>query len=184
MNSELTIKQQLFVHAYCVHRDGTRAALESGYSSNSAQAIGSENLTKPLISRAIDRQLNKVMKKIDVSAERIAEEIAKLGFSNIGDCYDMNGNMIPIHKLPRDVSAAITEVTETIDASGKRSIKYKMDGKTKNLELLGRYHQMFVDKVEITTKSELYDAIANNASSHPKNAILQRQRDAIEHDSS
>lgn len=173
---KLTIKQKLFIANYCATRNATQSAIMAGYSEISAKQIAIENMSKPLIARAIDRKLNKVMRKIDVSVERIAEEIAKLGFSNIGDCYDINGNLIPIHLLPREVSAAITEVTEMYDKKGNKVVKYKMDGKTKNLELLGRYHQMFVDKVEVTTQSKLYEDIAKNAASHPKNAILERQQ--------
>ena len=179
MNNELTIKQTLFVANYCLTKNGTQSAIDAGYSPISASQIAIENMGKPMIARAIDRKLNKVLKKIDVSVERIAEELAKLGFSNMGDCYDINGELIPIHLLPREVSAAITEVTQTVDKHGKKSVRYKMDGKTKNLELLGRYHQMFVDKIEVTTRDELYSSIVANASSHPKNAIKQR---ILEHD--
>ena len=44
----LTIKQELFVAAYCSNGyNATQAALTAGYSPNSAGVIGSENLSKP-----------------------------------------------------------------------------------------------------------------------------------------
>ena len=91
---------------------------------------------------------------------------------------------MPVHKLPREVTACISEVTETMGKNGQKSWRYKLYDKVKNLELLGRYHQMFVDKIEVTTKDQFYEDIINNAKSHPKHAILERQRammEAIEH---
>ena len=52
----LTTKQQLFVSAYCANGyNATQAALEAGYSKESAGSIASENLQKPEIIDAIDR---------------------------------------------------------------------------------------------------------------------------------
>lgn len=48
---KLTAKQQKFVDAY--NGNATEAALAAGYSQKTAQAIGAENLRKPLIARAI-----------------------------------------------------------------------------------------------------------------------------------
>lgn len=47
----------------------------------------------------------------------------------------------------------------------------KPSEKLKALELLGRYHQMFVDRVETVTIDEVFKSISNNAESSPKNAI-------------
>ncbi len=53
MDSALTAKQQRFVEEYLVDLNATQAAIRAGYSEKTAQAIGSENLTKPLIAEAI-----------------------------------------------------------------------------------------------------------------------------------
>ena len=181
----LSNKMKLFVASYAITRNATQAAITAGYKETSARDRGSRLLKHPKIQIALGRRSSKIMRKLEITVDKIAEEISFLAFSNIRDCYDEIGNLLPIHKLPREVAAAITEVTESIDKMGNRVVRYKMDGKTKNLELLGRYHQMFVDKVEVTTKDQFYEDIINNAKSHPKHAILERQRamlEAIEHD--
>ncbi|MCK8106920.1 terminase small subunit [Pseudoalteromonas sp. 2CM41L] len=54
MTSKLTIKQDAFVKAYLLNGgNATQAAIKAGYSEKTAQAIGAENLTKPVIQNAI-----------------------------------------------------------------------------------------------------------------------------------
>ena len=182
--NNLTLKQKIFIASYAANHNGKQAAIEAGYAASSAKDAGSRLLKHPEIQRGLNRTSINVMKKMRVTIEDIAEELSLLAFSNIRDCYDDDGNLMPVHKLPREVTACISEVTETMGKNGQKSWRYKMDGKTKNLELLGRYHQMFVDKIEVTTKDQFYEDIINNAKSHPKHAILERQRammEAIEH---
>ena len=47
--NELTLKQSAFIKAYLLNGgNATQAAIKAGYSEKTAQAIGAENLTKPL----------------------------------------------------------------------------------------------------------------------------------------
>ena len=52
----LTLKQEKFVQEYVVCLNGTEAARRAGYSHRTARQIASENLTKPYIRAAIDRE--------------------------------------------------------------------------------------------------------------------------------
>jgi hypothetical protein len=60
---KISHKQQKFINAYLGSANGnaTEAAKQAGYKGNrvTLQAIGSENLSKPLISQAIDREMAK-----------------------------------------------------------------------------------------------------------------------------
>lgn len=51
----LTAKQQRFTEEYVVDLNATQAAIRAGYSMNSANVIGCENLTKPKIKAEIKR---------------------------------------------------------------------------------------------------------------------------------
>lgn len=54
MTKKLTTKQDAFVKAYLLNNgNATQAAISAGYSKRTAQAIGTENLCKPLIKVAI-----------------------------------------------------------------------------------------------------------------------------------
>lgn len=166
----LTTQRQLFVYCYCQHWNGAQAAREAGYSESIAKEHASLMLKDEAVKHAIDKQLNKIMGKIDIDTETVVQEIGKLAFANVKDLYDEYGDLIPVHQLPREVAACIIEVTET-NFKGKITRKYKTEGKSKNLELLGRYLQMFVEKVEIKTASDMYNDINQHIESSPKNAI-------------
>lgn len=72
----LTIKQELFVAAYCTNGyNGTRAAITAGYSENSACAIASENLSKPEIAEAIDAHKLMVSKRCGITLQSLIDEL-------------------------------------------------------------------------------------------------------------
>lgn len=133
----LSIKERLFIHNFCKHFVGAKAARDAGYPENSARQVASELLAKPYIKSEVEYRLKFIMGEIDVDAVSIAREIADMAFENIND----------------------------IDSVMKPSEKLKA------LELLGRYHQMFVDRVETVTIDEVFKSISQNAESSPKHAI-------------
>lgn len=72
----LTAKQEIFVSAYCSNGfNGTKAALEAGYSEHSAGAISSENLQKPEIIEAIDRFKLSVVKRHGITVNGLLAEL-------------------------------------------------------------------------------------------------------------
>jgi len=93
MSVKLTDKQELFCKKYIIHLNATKAAIESGYSEKTAYSIGSENLSKPEIQDRIAKLRKKTLEKLDISHQRIAEEYAKIAFSDMADCVG-EGNKI------------------------------------------------------------------------------------------
>tara|TARA_R110000744_G_scaffold57010_2_gene120025 strand:- start:4393 stop:4806 length:414 start_codon:yes stop_codon:yes gene_type:complete len=66
----LTAKQDAFVKAYILKRNATEAAIEAGYSEKTAGHIGSENLTKPDIARAIEEHQIKTNSEFTYSKDK------------------------------------------------------------------------------------------------------------------
>jgi len=75
MKKKLTPKQAMFVKQYLIDLNATDAARRSGYSEDSAENIGWENVRKPLIRAAIDKGMAKRNRKADVDALFIIEEL-------------------------------------------------------------------------------------------------------------
>lgn len=72
----LTTKQQLFVSAYCANGyNASKAALEAGYSKESAGSIASENLQKPEIIDAIDRYKLSVALRHGITIDGLLKEL-------------------------------------------------------------------------------------------------------------
>ena len=81
---ELTGKQQNFVNEYLIDLNATAAAKRAGYSVKSAHDIGWENLKKPEIAAAIAKRRQRMIEKLEVTEEMVVQELAKIGFSDVG----------------------------------------------------------------------------------------------------
>ena len=69
MSKKLTPKQLKFNDEYMIDLNATKSAERSGYSKKTAQRIGSENLSKPLISEEIKKRQEKLSSKAEYTVE-------------------------------------------------------------------------------------------------------------------
>lgn len=74
---KLTKKQHLFIKEYLIDLNATQAAIRAGYSKNTAQQIGSENLLKPLIAEHLQIAINERSKKTEITAEYVLNTIVE-----------------------------------------------------------------------------------------------------------
>ena len=73
---KLTPKQKAFVREYKANGgNGTQAAINAGYSEDSARAISSENLTKPYIQEAIKQEEKKLQEKYEYTIDDMVREL-------------------------------------------------------------------------------------------------------------
>lgn len=75
MADKLTDKQSKFVQEYLIDLNATQAAIRAGYSENTAQVIGSENLSKPIISNAISNARKEHAERCAVTIESLTKEL-------------------------------------------------------------------------------------------------------------
>lgn len=114
----LTPKQARFVAEYLVDLNATRAAIRAGYSEKTAHSAGPRLLEDVDVRAAIDAKSQKVAAKLDISVERIEAELARYAF----------------------IPPPGADIEGTIDCEPKDRLKA--------LELLGKRHKMFTDRVE------------------------------------
>lgn len=155
--SGLTGKQERFCVEYLIDGNGTRAAIEAGYSVASASAIAYDNLSKPEIKTFIDRRQREIVRKAEVTAVRVVQELALIAFANMRDYMIVlpdGSRSLDLDAISRDEAAALAEVTYTESGNGdslRRSTKFKLHSKLQALELLGKTLGMFISsKVEHT----------------------------------
>ncbi len=136
--AKLTAKQQRFCDEYLIDLNATQAAIRAGYSKKTARVIGQQNLSK----LAVKNYINERMK------EKEAELIA-----------DSDEVMRYLTSVLRGQSQSEVVVVENIGdyMSEARLIQKAPDEKErlKAAELLGKAHQIFVDKVEQTVDMDL-----------------------------
>ena len=81
----LTIKQELFVAAYCSNGyNATKAAIYAGYSEPSAGSIGSENLQKLEIVEAIDAHKLMMSKRCGITLQSLIDELEEARQAALG----------------------------------------------------------------------------------------------------
>lgn len=128
---KMTPKQKRFCDEYLIDLNATQAAIRAGYSKKTAQAIGTENLTKPLLKEYIE---NRMAEKED---ELIADQDEVLKY---------------LTAVLRD---SVDSETVVVEGCGKgrseaRTIRVKPSekDKLKAAELLGKRYGIYTEKVE------------------------------------
>lgn len=149
MSLKLTPKQKLFCKYYLISLNATDAAIKAGYSKKTADVIGTQNLGKLSIKTYLAEQMGKREEKLDITADKVINEIAKLAFANTTDILEITDHGVIIKDLSKLDTTCIASAEEVFDKEGMRlGVKIKLHDKTKNLELLGRHLGLFKDKVE------------------------------------
>jgi phage terminase small subunit len=159
----LTDKQRRFVDEYLIDLNATQAAIRAGYSAKTAQIIGFENLSKPIIAAALQLRMKAREARTEITQDRVLQEYAKLAFLDPRRFYDEAGTLIPVNLLPADVAAALVgvDITESYDKEGKSAIttkKIKFIDKKGALDSVARHLGMFIDKTEISGSMRVINA--------------------------
>lgn len=160
--ASLSDKQKRFVSEYLIDLNATQAAIRAGYSAKTAQQQGSRLLLNVVVQEELSKQQSKVAERFEITKDRIVDELAKIGFSNMldymragpdGDPYlDFSG-------LTRDQAAALSEVTvedfkdgRGEDARDVRRVKFKLHDKKGALVDLAKMLGFVIEKHEHTGK--------------------------------
>jgi phage terminase small subunit len=160
MAKKLTKKQEIFVAEYLTDLNATRAYIAAGYSENGAE-VGASNLLRNIkVAEEVNKKTGKRLEKLEITADKVLQEIAKMGFANMLDYMNVEDGRITefdYSKLTRDQAAAIQEITmDTTGGAGdgeRRLVlrtRFKLGDKRGSLELLGKHLKLFTDKVENT----------------------------------
>lgn len=167
--SDFTDKQELFIHEYLLDGNATRAAIAAGYSKDSARSIGSELLTNPNVSAAIAKSFNKRCQRLELTADRVLQELCKLAFYDPRNFYNPDGSLKHPTELDDNTAMALAgmDIEEAYEHFGKGQAKptgvikkIKLADKGQNLERLGKTFKLFTDKVEVSADESLASAIA------------------------
>jgi len=137
--SQLTLKQNLFVEAYLgvAHGNATEAARMAGYKGNDVTlaTIGAENLRKPQIASRVRARVDDVA----MSSTEVLSELTKVGRADWRDFVSITKN----------------KQGEVLDAT------LLLRDKIRALELLGKYHKLFVDQLDVKTDGKSLQPIVN-----------------------
>ncbi|WP_429375083.1 terminase small subunit [Paenibacillus sp. DS2015] len=164
----LTAKQKTFVQEYLIDLNATQAAIRARYSIKTAEQQASRLLSNVKVQEAIQKAMGQREKRTEITQDRVLQELAKIGFSNISDYLSVNtsqrvvayketddGERVPITDWVQLVEVFDTEVIDRLKMDAvseikqtKEGISLKLHDKVSALEKIGRHLGMFVDKVQ------------------------------------
>lgn len=167
----LTGKQQRFVAEYLVDLNATEAAKRADYSERTAYSQGQRLLKNAEIQTAIGEAQKVREKRTGITADRVLNELALLGFSNMLDYATVQPDgtaYVDLSELTRDQAAAIQEMTVDEYAEGRgedarpvKKVKVKLADKRATLVDIGKHLGMFVDKLDVNLTGNLVDRLAS-----------------------
>jgi phage terminase small subunit len=115
----------------------------------------------PIIVAEITKRREALIEKLDITPERIARELALIGFANMQDFVSVNNGalVMDVTTLTRDQAAALKEVTveEFTDGQSRefRRVKIKLADKLNALMLLAKFLGMFTEKYQRDNRQTL-----------------------------
>ena len=152
----MTPKQRRFALEYLKDLNATQAAIRAGYSEHTAGSQGERLLRNADIKEFVSGRAEEHESQLEITAERILCELARIGFSDLSQIFAEDGTLLPIHEMPEDARRVLAgiEVEELFEGRGESRErvgtlrKVKAWDKVRALELLGKHRRLFADVVE------------------------------------
>ena len=145
---KMTDKQRRFAEEYLVDLNATQAAIRAGYSEKTAQRIGSENLSKPVIQEYIKKILDEMSKDTIASAEEVMEYLTSVMRREHKESVVVTMNKERSEYVP-DENGTMRKRTIKEEVAEIVEIPAKLSDSNKAAELLGKRYSLFTDKIDV-----------------------------------
>jgi len=146
-------RRERFCQEYILDLNGTQAAIRAKYSPRTANEQAAQILANLSVRARIAFLQAKIVNGLEINAENVVRELAKLGFANMDDYMTVQGDgsaVLDLSRTTRDHRAAIQELTveEYMDGRGEdarpvKRIKAKLHDKRGALVDLARHMGLF-----------------------------------------
>jgi phage terminase small subunit len=152
----LTPKQARFVQEYLVDLNATAAYRRAGYdaSGNAAEASAWRLLRNAKVQRAIQEAQHRLANHVQVTQERIIQELATIGFSDVTHyALDEVLHLKPTATAPKAAMRAVASVKHRVrirthgeDTESIHDVEFRLWDKNTALVNLGKHLGLFKDK--------------------------------------
>lgn len=150
----LTEKKKRFAQQYVVDLNGSAAAIRAGYPERSSRSRACKLLAEPEVQSYVQELQAEKAKRCEITADRVLQELGKLGFANMADYLTVDGKgivQVNLAKMSREQAAAVQELiveeyTERDEKGRPRAvqrIKFKLHDKRGPLGDIGKHLGMF-----------------------------------------
>lgn len=147
-NSEgMLDKHYVFCKEYLIDLNAYKAAIRANYSPKAADRVGPRLLLIPKIAKYIKKAMDERAKRLEINADRVLQELACIGFSDITNYTKWDDGKITVinsQELSQDATRCVAEVNKV-----GRVVKVKLHDKVAALDKIARHLGMFNDKLNI-----------------------------------
>lgn len=171
--ANLTPKQRRFVEEYLSNGENGVEAYRAAYSKTASYKNADREarrlLANPRITpvihearRKAKKRTDKIMERYAITKENVLREFARIGFADVTDVVSIADGRVKISNtdgLTEDARRSISEISETVNESGDRTIKVKSHSKIAALTALAKH--LGLDKPEPEDDDAL-DDMAND----------------------
>ncbi|HCB1653151.1 TPA: terminase small subunit [Citrobacter farmeri] len=166
----LTVQQEAYCQEYVkCPENQTQAAINAGYSPNTAGKFASQNMRDARIQKRIAELMEDRNKRLRVSADYVLLRLVEIDQMDVLDILNDDGGLKPIREWPKiwrttlsgfDLSSTIMNMDETTIETILKKIKWP--DKVKNLELIGKHVDVnaFKERLEVSGTVTIADRIA------------------------
>ncbi|EEW3306428.1 terminase small subunit [Escherichia coli] len=160
--------------AYCQEyikcpENQTQAAINAGYSPNTAAKFASQNMRDERVQKRIAELMAERNKRLRVSADYVLMRLVEIDQMDVLDILNDDGSLKPIREWPKvwrttlsgfDLSSTIMNMNE--DSIETILKKIKWPDKVKNLELIGKHVDVnaFKERLEVSGTVTIADRMA------------------------
>lgn len=153
-------RHEMFCVEFSVTRNRVRSYLNQYPDSSYFAAAASANalLKDPKIAARADHLTKERMEQVKMSSDEVLVRLSDAARLDPSDLFRPDGSMIPVHEMPPEVRLCIEKIEYDEITIGEgdnkktigRTAKVQVMSKKAALELLGKHHKLFADRVEHT----------------------------------
>lgn len=155
--SKLTPRQERFVSEYMIDLNASAAARRAGYSVKNSDNISAKLLVDPKVSAAIKAAQYAIAQRNAVTAQRVIEELAAVGFSDLGQLIEFGKDGFrfkPASSIPEAARRAVSSIKVrrefgTEESPPAETVEFKLWDKVSALVNLGKHLGILTEKVEV-----------------------------------
>lgn len=160
-HTSLTPRQQRFVEEYLIDANATQAAIRAGYSAKTANEQGARLLANVSVAEAIAAAQAARSTRTEITADRVLQELARIGFSDLRGAFTETGALKSLVTLTDDTAAAISSVKVVTrrepgggeDAEVEYVTEIKLWDKNSALDKLAKHLGITPERHEVTGKN-------------------------------
>lgn len=157
--SELNPRQEKFVHEYIKTLNVTQSAIKAGYSPQSAHVQGSRLLKNEKVYRYIKEQKEQYMDESVLTAKELLHILTNAATGDETETKEVVVKQGDFVENP-DTGRKMLVYSERIEML---EVPIKASDRLKARDLLGKYHKIFTDKVDINAPVPLFIDVTSSS---------------------